>query len=153
MQWNIQEANAYGGILLSRDGKILLREPANHFDGYVWTFAKGKPNVGDTAEQTALREVEEETGYVAEVVDVLPGIYKSGLSSNAYFVMRHHGVQQAYDWETQSTRWVSFAEAVSLINLTTNIKGRERDLAVLIAAEQWFINNQTVVLPETETDV
>lgn len=69
--WSIQKADAYGGILLTRDGKILLREPTNHFDGYVWTFAKGKPSVGDTPAQTALREVEEETGFLAEIVDVL----------------------------------------------------------------------------------
>jgi hypothetical protein len=56
-----------------------------------------------------LREVKEECGYDAEIVDVLPGIYKSGLSSNAYFVMRHLGHQQAFDWETWGTRWVSFA--------------------------------------------
>jgi hypothetical protein len=35
--WNIPSAKAYGGVLLTRGGRILLREPANHFDGYVWT--------------------------------------------------------------------------------------------------------------------
>lgn len=152
MQWNIQKADAYGGILLTRDGKVLLREPTNHFDGYVWTFAKGKPGAGDSPEETALREVEEECGYVAEIVDVLPGIYKSGLSSNAYFVMRHHGSQKAFDWETWSTRWVSFEEAERLINETTNPKGKQRDLAVLAAAKHWFLNNKTVVLPEAERE-
>lgn len=145
--WRIESANAYGGVLLTRDGKILLREPANHFDGYVWTFAKGKPSPGDTPEQTALREVKEECGYAVEVVGVLPGIYKSGLSSNAYFVMRHLGHQQAFDWETWSTRWVSFDEAERLINETTNPKGRQRDLAVLAAAKEWFLHNKTVELP------
>lgn len=152
MQWSIQSANAYGGILLTRDGKILLREPANHFDGYVWTFAKGKLTQRDTPEQTALREVEEETGFLAEIVGVLPDVYKSGLSSNAYFVMRHHGSQKAFDWETWGTRWVNFDEAERLINETTNVKGQQRDLAVLTAAKQWFFNNKTVVLPEAERE-
>ena len=138
--WSIQKADAYGGILLTRDGKILLREPTNHFDGYVWTFPKGKPSVGDTPEQTALREVEEETGYLAEIVDVLPDVYKSGNSRNAYFVMRHHGSQKAFDWETWGTRWVDFDEAELLINETTNLKGRLRDLAVLASAKNWFSN-------------
>jgi 8-oxo-dGTP pyrophosphatase MutT (NUDIX family) len=152
MQWNIQKADAYGGILLTRDGKVLLREPTNHFDGYVWTFAKGKPGAGNSPEETALREVEEECGYVTEIVDVLPGIYKSGLSSNAYFVMRHHGSQKAFDWETWGTRWVSFEEAERLINETTNPKGKQRDLEVLVAAKHWFLNNKTVVLPEAERE-
>lgn len=152
MQWDIQKADAYGGILLTQDGRVLLREPSNHFDGYVWTFAKGKARASDSPEDTALREVEEECGYIAEIVDVLPGVYKSGLSSNAYFVMRHHGSQKAFDWETWGTRWVNFDEAERLINETTNIKGRQRDLAVLEAAKQWFLNNRTVVLPEADRD-
>lgn len=152
MKLKIEKADAYGGVLLTRDGRILLRESANHFDGYVWTFAKGKLTQSDTPEQTALREVEEETGYLAEIVDVLPGIFKSGLSSNAYFIMRHHGSQKAFDWETWGTRWVNFDEAERLINETTNVKGQQRDLAVLAAAKQWSLNNKTVVLPEAERE-
>lgn len=148
--WPIGSAQAYGGILLTRTGQVLLREPANHFDGYVWTFAKGKPNTGDTPEQTALREVEEETGYQAEVVDVLPGAFKSALSSSAYFVMRHIGLPGPFDNETWHTRWVDFNTASSLIQKTTNAKGRARDLAVLSAARTWFLENKTVVLPDGE---
>ncbi|MCY1515543.1 NUDIX domain protein [compost metagenome] len=153
MSWTIQKASAYGGILLTRMGQILLREPANHFDGYVWTFAKGKPNSGDTSEQTALREVREETGYEAEIVDVLPGVFKGGTSTNAYFVMRHIGPQGHTDWETQGTCWASFDEAARLIEQTTNLTGRKRDLAVLSAAKVWFEANRTVVLPDAEPDV
>ena len=32
---------AYGGVVINRQGKLLLREPLNHFEGYVWTFPKG----------------------------------------------------------------------------------------------------------------
>lgn len=62
MQWNIEKADAYGGVLLSQSGKILLREPTNHFDGYVWTFAKGKPRVGGHLKKQRC-EVKEECGY------------------------------------------------------------------------------------------
>lgn len=137
---------------MTRCGQVLLREPSNHFDGYVWTFAKGKPQPEDTPEQTALREVKEETGYEAEVVDVLPGVFNSGLSGTAYFVMRHLGLPAPHDWETQAVRWVSFDEAERLIAETTNLKGRERDLAVLMAAKTWFHANETVVLPDGERD-
>jgi hypothetical protein len=37
-------------------GRILLREPSGHFDGYVWRFRKGRPEGGETPEETALRE-------------------------------------------------------------------------------------------------
>lgn len=35
---SIPAAQAYGGILLTRVGGILLREPGNHYDGCVWTY-------------------------------------------------------------------------------------------------------------------
>lgn len=136
------KASAYGGVLLTRSGDILLREPANHYDGYVWTFAKGRAEPGDTPEKTALREVLEETGYQAEILDVLPGLFMGGTTSNAYFVMRPCGEQGQTDWETQSTRWVSFDEAERLIGKTTNIKGRQRDLAILAAVRHWFVHQQ-----------
>jgi len=138
MTWSISKATAYGGILLTRTGQILLREPANHYDGYVWTFAKGRPDPGDTPDQAALREVFEETGYRAEIVDVLPGVFQGGTTSNAYFVMRHISLQVKPDWETASTRWASFDEAEKLIGQTTNDKGRKRDLTILAAARRWF---------------
>ena len=57
---------AYGGVVINDQGEILLREPRNHFDGYVWTFPKGRPEKeqrpGETPEETAFREVLEETG-------------------------------------------------------------------------------------------
>jgi 8-oxo-dGTP diphosphatase len=137
----IAQASAYGGILFNAQGQLLLREPTNHFDGYVWTFAKGRPEPGDTPAQTALREVLEETGYAAQVMGVLAGVFHSGLSSNAYFIMRPTSPQSATDWETQSTRWVDVEAAAQLIAQTTNAKGRARDLAVLNAARQWFEAN------------
>src|SRR5580693_1755442 len=33
---------AYGGVLVNQNGEFLLREPTDHFDGYHWTFPKGK---------------------------------------------------------------------------------------------------------------
>jgi hypothetical protein len=63
----------FGGVLIDEQGRVLLREPTNHFGGYVWTFPKGGSERGETPEATALREVLEETGYEAEIVCRLPG--------------------------------------------------------------------------------
>lgn len=148
--WSVPTAKAYGGVLLTRGGRILLREPANHYDGYVWTYAKGRPDPGETPEQAALREVREETGYDAEVVDVLPGVFKGGTTTNVFFVMRHIGPPGRTTWETESVRWVDFDAAEKLIARTTNAIGRTRDLAILAAARAWFDANRTVVLPDDE---
>lgn len=146
----IPHAKAYGGILLTSTGKVLLREPANHWDGYVWTFAKGTPDPGESPVETALREVREETGYPVEIVDVLPGVFHSGWGGSVYFLMRHTGEQSPPHWETQSTRWTDFDRAASLISKSTNVKGRARDLAVLAAAKAWFDANGAELLLSTE---
>lgn len=144
------QAHAYGGVLLTRCGRVLLREPANHFDGYHWTFAKGKSDKSEQPELTALREVYEETGYLAEIITALPNTYKSSLSSTAFFIMKHLNQQHPYSWETQSTRWVDFAEAKRLISQSTNTSGRQRDLQILRDVQNWFKAKASSVLPSLD---
>lgn len=127
---------AYGGVLIDRDGQVLLREPRNHHDNYVWTFAKGRPDPGEAPEATALREVLEETGVQARILAPIPGDFLGGTTINRYFLMVPEGPVQALPPdtpETSATRWVLPAEAKALIAQTKNAKGRERDLAVLKA--------------------
>lgn len=128
-------ALAYGGVLIDAAGRVLLREPKNHFDGYLYTFPKGRPEKGESPEQAALREVREETGVEAEIVDAIPGVCAGGTTSNAYFLMRP--IQEHGDFdrsETESVCWVDWREAEAKLAETTNAKGRTRDLAVLAAA-------------------
>ncbi len=133
------EQAAYGGVVFDHQGRGLLREPKNHHDRYVWTFAKGRPDSGETPHETALREVREETGQVAEILDVIPGWFQGGTSHTAYFLMRPLAEVPFETQETESVRWVSMAEAVGLIGETTNAVGRKRDLAVLEAARTLWL--------------
>ena len=59
---------ASGGMLCNDAGQILLRRVTNDFGGYRWTYPRGRPDPGETPEQTALRETLEETGYTAEII-------------------------------------------------------------------------------------
>ena len=128
-------ALAYGGVVIDEAGRVLLREPKNHFDYYVYTFPKGRPDEGESPEQAALREVREETGVEAEIVDAIPGTFAGGTTSNAYFLMRPIHAHGDFDrYETESVCWVDWREAEAKLAETTNAKGRARDLAVLAAA-------------------
>lgn len=127
-------ATAYGGLVVDDDGRILLREVANHYDGYLWTFAKGRPEPDETPEQAALREVREETGVEAEIVGPLPGDFPGGTTTNSYYIMSVVTDHGTFDpRETASVRWCTLGEGRSLIEQTTNAVGRSRDLAVLDA--------------------
>lgn len=128
---------AYGGVVIDSNGLVLLREPANHFGGYFWTFPKGKADPGETPEQAALREVLEETGCRAKILAAIPGDFAGDTSLNHYFLMTEL-VEGAglgkHDSETEQVRWVTPNEARILIGLTPNLNGRQRDLKVLETA-------------------
>jgi ADP-ribose pyrophosphatase YjhB (NUDIX family) len=125
---------ACGGVIVDAEGRILLREPAGHFDGYVWTFSKGRPESEETLEEAALREVREESGLFAEIVARIPGTFPGGTTENIYFLMRPTGRTEEPDTKTANVRWATPDEARGLIGETTNRIGRKRDLAVLEAA-------------------
>jgi ADP-ribose pyrophosphatase YjhB (NUDIX family) len=58
-----------GGIVYDQ-GKLLVIKTTNLQQKTVWTFPKGhiEKGLNETAEQAALREVEEETGYRCEII-------------------------------------------------------------------------------------
>lgn len=135
---------SYGVVLVDSYGRILLREPTDHFGGYSWTFAKGTPDPGEHPLDAALREVKEETGFDVQVIGLLPGKHSSADSDTFFFVARPTAFDaNAIDWETASTRWVTLTEAEELIKTSPNLKGRQRDLGVLTATISFFSSHQT----------
>jgi 8-oxo-dGTP diphosphatase len=125
------EAQSYGGVLFAPDGRVLMREPIGHLDGYVWTWPKGRPEKGENPAQTALREVFEETGYRARIIGVLPDVYVGTTRTNAFFLMEPVGEQGPVINETAQTRWAGYEEACRLIKLNKHATGRKRDRAIL----------------------
>ncbi len=128
----------FGGVVINSIGQVLLRAPAGHYKGDVWTFAKGRPDPGESPEQTALREVLEETGYRAEIAAKIPGSFDGKRTSNEYFLMHPVENIQEFDAETQAIRWASGEEARQLIRLNRKSNRRRRDLRVLKLALALF---------------
>jgi len=129
---------AYGGVVINPSGQVLLREPAGHYKGDVWAFPKGKPESGESPEQTAVREVLEETGCWAEIVAKIPGSFDGSRTSNEYFLMVPVEDTEHFDAETQAVRWITGEEARQLIKLNQKPKRRRRDLRVLKLALALF---------------
>lgn len=133
MNW--KEDFAYGGIVFNEKGQVLMRSPTGFWGGYVWTFAKGGACDNDRSpEETAMREVLEETGYECEIVAEIPDEFESDTCITKYFLMKPTGKISSHDKETQQVRWVSIEEAFEMIRLTKTVKGRLRDTNALKSA-------------------
>jgi ADP-ribose pyrophosphatase YjhB (NUDIX family) len=128
--------DSYGGVVISGGGRVLLREPTKQYGGYAWTFAKTKANPGESARDAAIRAVREKTGYDAQIRISVPGLFKGSSSSTNYYVMDARHPPNKPNWQTSSLRWVKFEEARDLIRQSPDAKGRDRDLAILDAAEK-----------------
>lgn len=132
-----QKLSAAGGVVFDDAGHVLLIEPRGHFSGYVWTFPKGRLDPGESHEATAVREVREEAGVTACILEseagsnLCLGDYDGDLTRTRYFLMRMSATGASFDAETQSICWATPAEAARLVQQTVNPRGRARDLQVL----------------------
>jgi 8-oxo-dGTP diphosphatase len=122
---------AAGGIpVRTVDGRIeVLVVHRPHYDD--WTFPKGKCEPGESDEDCALREVVEETGLVCALEDELPSTaYRDSRDRPKrvrYWRLRVVGGRLAFDHEVADARWLSPAEAETVLTY-------ERDVPVLDAA-------------------
>lgn len=109
MSDELEEEIAAGGIILSaRDGqeaRVLLVHRPKYDD---WSFPKGKAEEGESLEETALREVKEETGLDCRIIRRLDPVRyryrsrKGALRNKAvhYYLMRPESGNSAVEQET-----------------------------------------------------
>jgi 8-oxo-dGTP diphosphatase len=92
-----------------------------------WTLPKGKARRGETDEECALREVEEETGLRCELLDEVGSTsYRdsSGRPKVARFWLMHPiGGELRGDNEVDDARWLPFDDALGLLSYE-----RDRDV-------------------------
>jgi 8-oxo-dGTP diphosphatase len=103
--WKLKPMVAADGIVV-RDGKILLTKRGTEpFRGY-WELPGGLMDIGETIEQTAVREVKEETGIDAKI-EKLVGVYSGpgrdprGTTISACFLMKFLREGGKTDGETE----------------------------------------------------
>src|SRR5215470_10241376 len=121
---------AYGGILINQTGRVLLRKPKGLHKTRVWTFAKGKQENGETAQQTALREVLEETGVRAKIIRQVLVPSDNGELHDEYFLMAPVEETGRFDDKTVAIVWATRDEADELISMTEDAGRRTRDLRI-----------------------
>ena len=97
----------------------------------VWSLPKGTPDGDETPEQTALREVTEETGLEVRIVDRIGDIHYRFVRDGRrihktvhYFLMEATGGDLAdHDHEFAEVRWFELSEAEAMMRFAT-----ERDI-------------------------
>jgi len=113
-----------GGIVIRREkGELVYliitaRKNPNH-----WVLPKGHIDPGESPEQTAVREVAEETGVRAEVIDFAGTIQftKNGELVKAGFYLMEY-VSQSDAEEQREQRWCSYQEALQLVTFEGYVK-------------------------------
>ena len=109
-------------------GGVIFRTVNGQFEvalisrGKVWCLPKGLIEQGETAEETALREVKEETGLEGEIVKKVGGISYSFFRGKRYFKTVHFyllkrigGSVENHDFEADRVTWVPISEAFQVL--------------------------------------
>lgn len=114
-----QEISA-GGVVV-RDGKVIVIVPTRRAadGGKVLCLPKGHLDPGENAQQAALREVREETGVEAEMVEDLGEVRywyrrdgRAVPKSVRFFLFRYlSGDTEDHDEEVEVARWMDLGEA------------------------------------------
>jgi 8-oxo-dGTP pyrophosphatase MutT (NUDIX family) len=122
---------AAGGVVLRRNGdrrEVALVHRPKYED---WTLPKGKLEPGETDEQAAVREVEEETGMRCELDEELPLVrYRDAQGRDKlvrYWRMHVVGGSFSPTAEIDELRWLEIEDGATLLSY-------ERDRAVLRSA-------------------
>lgn len=119
-----------GGIIFRVNGqKIewLIRRPAPNpgFTGHLgWNLPRGLIDEGEKMEEAALREVREEAGVGAKIIEKLPSLkifYTNNQGEKiakfiTFFLMEWvTDLPGGFGWETAEIKWVSIEEAQQLL--------------------------------------
>lgn len=136
-----ERATSAGGVVIrvGVDGpELILGLRRLDRDGVTWSLPKGTPEAGETSEETALREVAEETGLqvriVAPVGDIRYRFVREGRRIDKtvhYYLMEVvGGALEAHDHEFDDVRWFPLAEAESTMTFPTEKDIVARTIAV-----------------------
>jgi 8-oxo-dGTP pyrophosphatase MutT (NUDIX family) len=123
-------ATSAGGIVVRyEDGRpqLVIGSRRRERDARTWTLPKGTPKRGESTEETAVREVAEETGLEVRITGPLDAIeywfVQSGTRIHKtvhYFLMEPIGGDLSrHDREFDQVRWIAFDEANSVLTFET----------------------------------
>jgi 8-oxo-dGTP diphosphatase len=142
----VREVSA-GGVIYRKHGGAI--EIALIHVRHRWGLPKGHVEEGESIDETAIREVREETGLEGRVRKKLGDIRysyrekrKGGepvrIYKRVYFYLLRYirGDVRDHDHEVEEARWFPISEAMNVLKFATERRMVQRALAVLTAAER-----------------
>jgi len=120
-------ATSAGGVVVRYEAGIPQFVAGRRGLVNTWTLPKGTPHPGETYEETALREVAEETGLEVRILESLDSISYSFAQRGSrihktvfYFLMRAIGGDLGrHDHEFEEVRWFDLADAGGVLTFET----------------------------------
>ncbi len=112
-----------GGIVFNDKGQVLLTQ---HSQNKHWSFPKGLIDPGQTPKEAAIREVREEGGVEAGIIDKV-GYSKYVYHFNGekifkvvtYFLMKYiSGNIEDHDWEVSEAGWYEPEKALKQLTFS-----------------------------------
>lgn len=128
-----------GGLVFDERGRVAIIARHSRSGHLEWCLPKGHIEKGETPQQTAVREVHEETGILGEVVDSIATIdyWFTGTSQRVHKLVHHFALRQIGgdltvegdpDHEAEDAIWVDFADLDDVLSYPN-----ERKIAWLYA--------------------
>ncbi|MBU2052165.1 NUDIX domain-containing protein [Patescibacteria group bacterium] len=114
-----------GGAVYKKDGQQILWLVCQHSGYHKWVLPKGLIDPGETAKQTAVREVEEECGIKTKIIAKLPDPERYIYTMNGvkifklvqYFLMEYvSGDIKNHDFEMEAVEWLDYDTAHTRLN-------------------------------------
>ncbi len=124
-----------GGIVF-KDGQVLVTK---HSQNHHWSFPKGLIDPGQTTKEAALREVKEEGGVEAQILDKV-GYNKYIYTLNGekifkvvtYFLMKYvSGDPKDHDWEVEEGGWYDPEDALKQLSFSKDQELLKKALVLL----------------------
>lgn len=124
-----------GGIVF-KDNKVLLTK---HSQNKHWSFPKGLIDPGQTSKEAAIREVREEGGVEAEILDKV-GYSKFVYTLDGekifkvvtYFLMKYkNGDPKNHDFEVEEAGWYEVDKALKQLTFSQDQKLLKKALGIL----------------------
>lgn len=118
MEKEVIKVPIVAGCLIEKDGKYLLVQEKQPRAYGLWNFPAGRVDVGDTIEQTAIKEAREESGYDIELIRKID-IYQDSATEppqHAFEARIISGDLKFPQDEILDARWFTFEEIKSMEN-------------------------------------